>query len=342
MKGGIVVREQPMISVIIPVYNTAEYLPRCLDSVLNNTYHNLEVFCINDGSTDNSAAIVARYAQEDDRIVLIDQKNAGVSAARNAGLDAATGDFIAFIDSDDWVHPQYFEILMNGYQKANAEIIACSYKATSEFEGLCYPVYSAENYRILEFEEIVKNGFLKRLVWGRIYAKTVLEGIRFDTGLQWGEDTAYNLSAILAEESARFAHIDLPLYYYYFRSSSISNTICYERRLRLPKWYLEHYSEFATEKARQYILEQACRDVLSSRYLEMFNPMQKEVLSACKKIMDGCTNALKETKTLSLLKSFLYQMLFRFPVLYRMIRILDDRTLIAWEKGMKSKTRNVD
>ena len=334
--------EQPTISVIIPVYNTAEYLPRCLDSVLNNTYHNLEVLCINDGSTDNSLSIVKEYVQKDNRIILIDQLNAGVSAARNAGLNAATGDFIAFIDSDDWVHPQYFEILINGYQKTNAGIIACSYKATSRFEELCYPVYSTANHRILAFEEIVKDGFLKRLVWGRIYVKTILDGIRFDTSLQYGEDSVYNLSAILAEESVRLAHVDLPLYFYYFRNNSISNTISYERRLQLPKWYLEHYNEFATEKARQYILEQACRDVLSSRYLEMFNPMRKEVFSECSKIMANCTNTIKKTKTLSLSKSLIYQILFRFPPLYRMIRILDDRTLIAWEKQMKSKTRNVD
>ena len=89
------------ISVIIPVYNTERYLPRCLDSVLSNTYDNLEVICINDGSTDNSINILDNYKVSDERVVVINQKNSGVSAARNAGINVATGEYIAFIDSDD-------------------------------------------------------------------------------------------------------------------------------------------------------------------------------------------------------------------------------------------------
>ena len=103
---------EPKISVIIPIYNTAAYLPRCLDSILQNTYRSLEIICVNDGSTDDSAVILERYAAADSRIIAVNQENAGVSAARNTGLDMATGDFIAFVDSDDWVHPQYFEILI--------------------------------------------------------------------------------------------------------------------------------------------------------------------------------------------------------------------------------------
>lgn len=86
------------ISVIIPVYNTERYLPRCLDSVLSNTYDNLEVICINDGSTDNSRNILDNYKVSDERVVVINQKNSGVSAARNAGINVATGEYIAFID----------------------------------------------------------------------------------------------------------------------------------------------------------------------------------------------------------------------------------------------------
>ena len=86
------------ISVIIPVYNTERYLPRCLDSVLSNTYDNLEVICINDGSTDNSINILDNYKASDERVVAINQKNSGVSAARNAGINVATGEYIAFID----------------------------------------------------------------------------------------------------------------------------------------------------------------------------------------------------------------------------------------------------
>ena len=97
--------QTPLISVIIPVYNVEAYLPRCLDSVIQNTYRNLEIICVDDGSTDGSPEILRDYAQRDARITVITKENGGVSSARNAGLDRATGEFVAFIDSDDFVHP---------------------------------------------------------------------------------------------------------------------------------------------------------------------------------------------------------------------------------------------
>ena len=89
------------ISVIVPVYNVEPYLERCLDSIIQNTYRNLEIICVNDGSTDNCGAILDRYAEQDDRFVVIHKENGGLSSARNSGMDVATGEFIAFIDSDD-------------------------------------------------------------------------------------------------------------------------------------------------------------------------------------------------------------------------------------------------
>ena len=125
----------PKISVIIPVYNTESYLSRCLDSVLSNTYENLEVICVNDGSTDNSINILDNYKFSDERVIVINQKNSGVSAARNAGLNVATGEYIAFIDSDDWVHTQYFEILLFAMSCNDSDVAACQYSQVSEESG---------------------------------------------------------------------------------------------------------------------------------------------------------------------------------------------------------------
>lgn len=104
---------EPKISVIIPVYNVEKYLQKCLDSVINQTYKNLEIICINDGSPDNSGKILDEYAKKDSRIIVIHQENAGVSAARNRGLEIATGEYIAFVDSDDWLKPECYELALN-------------------------------------------------------------------------------------------------------------------------------------------------------------------------------------------------------------------------------------
>ena len=104
----------PTVSVIIPVYNMESYLERCLDSVLNNTYRNLEVICVDDGSTDGSLQILRRYEQTDKRIVVITKENGGVSSARNTGLDHASGNFVSFVDPDDLLHPQHYELMQIG------------------------------------------------------------------------------------------------------------------------------------------------------------------------------------------------------------------------------------
>ena len=105
------------ISIIIPVYNVEAYLPSCLDSIINNTFRDLEIICVDDGSPDNCGSILDKYAAEDSRIVVIHQENQGVAVARNNGIREAKGEFVAFIDSDDWIHPQYFQTLLNCIKK---------------------------------------------------------------------------------------------------------------------------------------------------------------------------------------------------------------------------------
>ena len=102
----------PLISVIIPIHNTSRYLPRCMESIINSDCKNLEIICINDGSTDNCLEILQEYKNKDNRIRLIDVPNGGVTKARNIGLDYTTGDYICFIDSDDWIHRQFFNALL--------------------------------------------------------------------------------------------------------------------------------------------------------------------------------------------------------------------------------------
>ena len=101
-----------MISIVIPVYNTEKYLERCINSILTNTYKNIEVICVDDGSTDNSLSCLQKMAERDNRLVIISQENQGVSVARNTGMALVTGEFVVFVDSDDWIHPQFFEMLL--------------------------------------------------------------------------------------------------------------------------------------------------------------------------------------------------------------------------------------
>ena len=110
------------ISIIVPVYNVEKYLERCLDSLINQTLKDIEIICINDGSTDNSSEILKEYAKKDSRIIIINQNNQGISVARNNGMNKAKGKYIGFVDSDDWVDLDFFEKLYKAAEKHNAQI----------------------------------------------------------------------------------------------------------------------------------------------------------------------------------------------------------------------------
>ncbi len=125
----------PKISVIIPVYNSEQYLEKCLKSIIFQTYDNLEIICINDGSTDGSAKILDVFEHQDNRIKVINQKNKGASAARNLGIDIASGDYLSFIDSDDWVLLTLYDTFVKSLQKSSAEIDIYIFNACSYFKG---------------------------------------------------------------------------------------------------------------------------------------------------------------------------------------------------------------
>ena len=137
------------VSVVIPVYNTQKYLDQCLGSILFQTYRNLEIICVNDGSTDNSLAILQKYAKFDKRIKIIDQKNMGISPARNEGMKVATGEFIIFFDSDDFFDSTMMEEMVMKAEEYDADIAVCSYsvfddRVQKDVSGTLLPLISTE------------------------------------------------------------------------------------------------------------------------------------------------------------------------------------------------------
>ena len=118
-------KQQPLISVIVPVYNVEQYIHQCVDSILSQTYKNLEIILVDDGSPDNCPAICDEYARNDDRVKIIHQENGGISAARNSALDLCTGEYIAFVDSDDWIESNAYEEMMSEMQKKDLDVVFC-------------------------------------------------------------------------------------------------------------------------------------------------------------------------------------------------------------------------
>ncbi len=213
---------QPLITVIVPVYNTAPYLRRCLDSVCGQTYTNLEIICVNDGSTDDSASILAEYAARDARVKVISQPNAGLSAARNAALKVAMGEYVTGVDSDDYLSLDAYRHIM---QHLNAPVdIVCFGVQVVDEHGEDTP----SAYFELQYQGLLNCGdvALKRVnvpfcnkLWRRSYLQEL--GIRFPVGLLH-EDAAFYYAA--APMAKNFLFVPEKAYYYVQRSSSIMHS----------------------------------------------------------------------------------------------------------------------
>lgn len=185
----------PIISIIVPVYKVEKYLHRCIDSILKQTFTDFDCILIDDGSPDSCPAICDDYAIKDNRIVVVHQKNRGVSAARNAGLDNAQGEWIVFVDSDDWLEPCALEKLYNKQCETNADIVIGSFKEyyRDRAREIIFDVYI-----ISDKQKMLSDFFLKKYknVWGKLYRSSLFEDITQPSNFIYGEDAVVNFQII--------------------------------------------------------------------------------------------------------------------------------------------------
>lgn len=182
--------KQAKISVIIPIYKVEQYLKKCLNSIVNQTYQNLEIILVDDGSPDRCGEICDEYASKDERVVVIHKANGGLSSARNAGLDTATGEYIGFVDSDDWIEEDMYAYLLQGIQKHNADIAVCGIFEELPDRQLCHKWNREE---IFDTEGALEQLFLRKKyshsVWDKLYRCQLFKEIRFPEGRNF-EDIA--------------------------------------------------------------------------------------------------------------------------------------------------------
>ena len=209
------------ISVIIPVYNVERYLDRCVQSVAAQTYKELELILVDDGSTDNCPSLCDAWAGKDSRIKVIHKRNGGLSDARNAGLAVASGDYIAFVDSDDWIAPEMLERLLLALHQDKSDIAACAVRMVWE-DDRPDRMLTVRTNRVLSRREAQKalldEKLLKHPVWYKLYKKEVIRDIPFEKG-KYHEDVFWTYQVI--GKAGRVSLIDYVGYYYTQRSASI-------------------------------------------------------------------------------------------------------------------------
>lgn len=214
--------DEPLISIVIPVYKVEKYIHRCIDSVLNQTYKNLEIILVDDGSPDNCGIICDEYSQKYERIKVIHKKNGGLSDARNVGLNTISGEYIGFIDSDDWIENGYIEKLYRLINKYNADISVCNFIKTScKDKNLdCNLKVEIKEYTNIQALEQYYDIYSIQMVvaWGKLYKRSLFKDIEFPIGkIHEDEYITYKLFY----RSNKVVLTTEPLYYYWQRSDSI-------------------------------------------------------------------------------------------------------------------------
>ncbi len=220
------------ISVIVPVYNADKYLTRCLDSIINQTYQNIEIILVNDGSTDSSKETIGEYEKKDNRIVAVHKQNGGESTARNMGLDTATGTYITFVDSDDYIHPDMYTSLIGVANENSADLTFCDimWQTETGSDQIGIPGFTARVFHEKDISEKllvnITHNRLLRATWNKLYKREIINGnnIRFPEQIVYGPDFIFNIEYLWYAHTIYY--LNKPLYYYDNTTSGTSKTSC--------------------------------------------------------------------------------------------------------------------
>lgn len=220
-----------LISVIVPVYKVEPYLDRCVQSIVDQTYRNLEIILVDDGSPDNCGAMCDAWAEKDSRIKVVHKANGGLSDARNAGLAVAAGQYIAFVDSDDWVAPEMYQLLLDRLVDDHSDISACGVEMVYE-NGTPSQSLTCSGCRLLSQEQamaaVIDESWLKQPVWYKLYKAKQIKDVPFPVG-KYHEDVFWTYQIVA--KAASVSVFDTPCYYYLQRNNSIMGTEFSEKRL---------------------------------------------------------------------------------------------------------------
>lgn len=298
--------EQNLISVIMPVYKTEEsHLRKAIESVINQSYRELEIVLVDDGSPDQCGAICDTYAETDDRVRVIHKKNGGVSSARNCGLETVTGDYIFFVDSDDTLEENAIEILFSITKTANSDITICSCRHVKEknkesehcdnVQQCLKTVNSSEAVKILSYNVHVFEELEPTAVWGKLYKKSAVQNLRFNENMNIGEDFVFNYFANC--NSKVVTYCNLKLYNYNFVETSLMNNKTYSPKLMQSFEELVKFekSQRNTEYSNDIIVR--CVNIAFTIYLKLPNNRSVEKKNIESYIQDNRIKVLNNKRT---------------------------------------------
>lgn len=240
--------------MIIPAYNIEKYIEQCIESIREQTYTNLEIIIVDDGSTDRTGKIVDNLAEKDYRIQVLHKQNQGVSAARNSGLDIAKGDYIGFVDGDDYIEPMMYEKLIELAEKYDAKIAHCGYRMVfPNREDLYYGTGQIKVQDSLTgVRDLLEGTLVEPGLWNKLYARSVLSDLRLDNYIKINEDLLLNYFAFGKSEKSVFK--DEPYYHYMIRKNSATTSQWNKNKVIDPLLVLERMDAVEERKEIKAII----------------------------------------------------------------------------------------
>lgn len=296
-----------LISIIIPIYKVEDYLERCVESVLRQSYSNVEIILVDDGSPDNCPQICDEYAKKDKRIKVVHKENGGLSDARNFGIDIAKGKYLAFIDSDDYINDDFIKILYENLILNNADMSMCEYETfdddTSAHNDYTNDIMILDRNQLLN-RLVSKNNAKFTVVWNKLYRKELFNHLRFDVG-RINEDAfimhkIFDNSEIAVISSAK-------LYYYYQRQGSITKASKYTAK-NLDSIYaiIDRYEFLKDTELSEKALESLCLGIAYNYFIAKQREADKQILKQIRYFYNNYySKATKKTFKLFALRYFL-------------------------------------
>ena len=218
------IKKRPLISIIVPVYNRESVLKNCIESILNQTYNNIQIILVDDGSTDNSLSVCQSYVLKDSRVCVLHQKNSGPAIARNAGLDVAKGKYIMFVDSDDCLHQKCIETMYGAIQQYNVSIAMCEFAEQNHVLAR----FLETRVILMDSKTVLQNGLNEKektlYCWAKLWDKEVIRDVRFKSA-SFCEDNLFSIEAFLNCRTRIASVKNVPLYYYLNNENSITKNL---------------------------------------------------------------------------------------------------------------------
>lgn len=281
-----------LVSVIVPIYKVEAYLDRCVGSVVAQTYENLEIILVDDGSPDNCGAMCDTWAAKDHRIRVIHKENGGLSDARNAGLAVATGEYISFIDSDDYIAPEFIAKLYKAMAQNGADIAECATAYVDEAGSILRHRNAApvkEMGKLEALRRLILEDGIYQTVWNKLYRRVVIEGILFEKG-KHHEDDFWTYQ--IFDRIGKLAVVERPMYYYLQRSGSIIGAGYTIKRLDglearvLRMQYLQKYAELAALTRQNLVMDCMWHYQCAKAYLQ--GDDRAKALATVRETMKNC------------------------------------------------------